>query len=109
MSHYSLRVVRLAQRLKLSYNQKKLWKSGELRNLNNQTLGQFLSERTAKEMKRIEEEIHKEVSVGICEYFGSDKLADLTENQIMEIKEAQKGRERGFVKLGYNLVLKQLS
>ena len=89
MSHYSLRVVRLAQRLKLSYNQKKLWKSGELRNLNNQTLGQFLSERTAKEMKRIEEEIHKEVSVGICEYFGSDKLADLTENQIIEIKEAQ--------------------
>ena len=80
-----------------------------MRNLNNQTLGQFLSERTAKEMKRIEEEIHKEVSMGICEYFGSDKLADLTENQIMEIKEAQKGRERGFVKLGYNLVLKQLS
>ena len=77
--------------------------------MNNQTLDQFLSERTAKEMKRIEEEVYKEVSVGICEYFSSDKLADLTENQIMEIKEAQKGRERGFVKLGYNLVLKQLS
>ncbi len=77
--------------------------------MNNQTKDQFLSERTTKEMKRIEEEIHKEVSVRIFEYFGSDKLADLTENQIMEIKEAQKGRERGFVKLGYNLVLKQLS
>jgi len=77
--------------------------------MNNQTLDQFLSKRTAKEMKRIEEGIHKEVSVGICEYFGSDKLADLTENQIMEIKKAQEVRERGFVKLGYNLVLKQLS
>ena len=47
--------------------------------------------------------------MGICEYFGSDKLADLTKNQIIEIKEAQEGRVRGFVKLGYNLVLKQLS
>ena len=73
-----------------------------------QTLDQFLSERTAREMKRIEEEIYKEVSAGICEYFGSDNVKDLSEDQIREVKEAQETRERGFLKLGYNLVLKQL-
>ena len=75
---------------------------------NDQTLDQFLSERTAREMKRIEEEIYKEVSAGICEYFGSDNAKDLSEDQIREVKEAQETRERGFLKLGYNLVLKQL-
>ena len=73
-----------------------------------QTLDQFLSERTAREMKRIEEEICKEVTAGICEYFGSDNVKDLSEDQIREVKEAQETRERGFLKLGYNLVLKQL-
>jgi len=76
--------------------------------MHNQTLDQFLSERTAKEMKRIEEEICKEVSAGICEYFGSDNVRDLSEDQITEVKEAQETRERGFLKLGYNLVLKQV-
>ena len=76
--------------------------------MNNQTLDQFLSERTATKMKRVEEEIYKEVSAGICEYFGSDNVTDLSENQIREVKEAQETRERGFLKLGYNLVLKQL-
>ena len=75
---------------------------------NNQTLDQFLSERTAREMKRIEEEICKEVSAGICEYFGSDTVRDLSEDQITAVKEAQETRERGFLKLGYNLVLKQV-
>ena len=44
--------------------------------------------------------------MGICEYFGSDKLADLTENQIIEIKEAQEvkwsrlsGQISGFFKV----------
>ena len=32
----------------------------------------------------------------------------LSEDQIKEVKEAQEARERGFLKLGYNLVLKQL-
>ena len=73
-----------------------------------QTLDQFLSERTAREMKRIEEEIYKEVSAGICEYFGSDNVKDLSEKQIKQVREAQEARERGFLKLGYNLVLKQL-
>ncbi len=76
--------------------------------MNNQTLDQFLVERTAAEMKRIEETIHKEVSAGVCEYFGLGSLADLTEDQIKEVKEAQEARERGFLKLGYNLVLRQL-
>ena len=76
--------------------------------MHNQTLDQFLSERTAREMKRIEEEICKEVSAGICEYFGSDNVKDLSEDQITEVKEAQETRERGFLKLGYNLVLKQV-
>lgn len=76
--------------------------------MNNQTLDQFLSERTAREMKRIEEKIHREVSAGICEYFETDNLVDLTEDQIREVKEAQGARERGFLKLGYNLVLKQI-
>ena len=72
---------------------------------NDQTLDQFLSERTASEMKRIEEEIEKEVSAGICEYFGLDNVRDLSEDQIREVTEAKEIRERGFLKLGYNLVL----
>jgi len=75
---------------------------------NDQTLDQFLSERTATEMKRIEEEIYKEVSAGICEYFASDNVKVLSEDQIREVKEAEEARERGFLKLGYNLVLEQL-
>ena len=75
---------------------------------NSQTLDEFLSERTAREMKRIEVEICKEVTAGICEYFGSDNVKDLSEKQIKQVREAQEARERGFLKLGYNLVLKQL-
>ena len=74
---------------------------------NDQTLDQFLSERTAREMRRIEEEICKEVTAGICEYFGLDNVKDLSEDQIKVVEEAQEARERGFLKLGYNLVLKQ--
>ena len=43
--------------------------------MNDQTLDQFLAERTAKAMKRIEEEIFAEVSEGICTFFGADTLS----------------------------------
>ena len=74
--------------------------------MNDQTLDQFLTERTAKEMKRIEEEIYAEVSDGICAFFGTNNVSDLTEGQIEEVSDAQKSRDKGFIKLGYNLVLK---
>ena len=48
--------------------------------MNNQTLDEFLVERTAQKMKRIEPEINKEVAAWICEYFGSGNAADLTED-----------------------------
>tara|TARA_B110000444_G_C18414071_1_gene399351 strand:+ start:299 stop:532 length:234 start_codon:yes stop_codon:yes gene_type:complete len=74
--------------------------------MNDQTLDQFLTERTAKEMRRIEEEIYAEVSDGICAFFGADNVSDLTEDQIEEVSDAQKARDKGFIKLGYTLVLK---
>ena len=76
--------------------------------MSDRKLDDFLADRTASAMKRIEEEIYKEVSAGICEYFASDNVKVLSEDQIREVKEAQEARERGFLKLGYNLVLKQL-
>ena len=33
---------------------------------------------------------------------------DTSASQIKQIKEAQESRDKGFLKLGYNLVLKQL-
>ena len=74
--------------------------------MNDQTLDQFLTERTAKAMKRIEEEIYAEVSDGICAFFGTNNVSNLTEEQIEEVSDAQKSRDKGFIKLGYNLVLK---
>ena len=74
--------------------------------MNDQTLDQFLTERTAKEMRRIEEEIYAEVNDGICAFFGADNVSDLTEDQIEEVSDAQKARDKGFIKLGYTLVLK---
>lgn len=71
-------------------------------------LDEFLSNRTALAMKRIEEEIYKEVRAGVCEYFNIDSIRKLNDAQIKQIKEAQEAREKGFLKLGYNLVLKQL-
>ena len=73
--------------------------------MNDQTLDQFLTERTTKEMKRIEEEIYAEVSDGICAFFGANNVSDLTDDQIEEVSDAQKARDKGFIKLGYNLVL----
>ena len=76
--------------------------------MNNQILDDFLTERSAKVMKTIEEEIYKEVREGICEYFGIGQINDLNKDQIDQIINAQETRDRGFLKLGYNLVLKQL-
>ena len=75
--------------------------------MSDQTLDQFLVDRTAEAMKRIEGEIFAEVREGICVFFGADALSDLTEDQIDQVIGAQKARDKGFIKLGYNLVLKQ--
>ena len=75
--------------------------------MKHQTLDQFLAKRTAAEMKRIEDKIYAEVSDGICAYFGANNLSDLTDDQIEEVSDAQKSRDKGFIKLGYNLVLKR--
>ena len=74
--------------------------------MNDQTLDQFLTERTAKAVKRIEEEIYAEVSDGICAFFGTNNVSNLTEERIEEVSDAQKSRDKGFIKLGYNLILK---
>ena len=76
--------------------------------MNNQILDDFLTERSAKVMKKIEGEIHREVREGICEYFGIGQIKELNKDQTDQIINAQETRDRGFLKLGYNLVLKQL-
>lgn len=72
------------------------------------SLDDFLSEQTAPAMKVIEDKIHAEVTGKICEYFGINAINELNEDQISAIKEAQVLREKGFIKLGYNLVLQRL-
>ena len=76
--------------------------------MSDKKLDDFLADRTASAMKRIEEEIYKEVKEGICEYFTTDSIRNLKDDQIKQIKEAQEARDRGFLKLGYNLVLNKL-
>ncbi len=76
--------------------------------MSDRKLDDFLADRTASAMKRIEEKIYKEVREGVCEYFGTDSIRKLKEGQIKQIKEAQEARDKGFLKLGYSLVLKQL-
>ena len=76
--------------------------------MSDRKLDDFLANRTASAMKRIEEKIYKEVREGVCEYFGTDSIWKLKEDQIKQINEAQEARDKGFLKLGYNLVLKQL-
>ena len=76
--------------------------------MQNKKLDEFLANRTALAMKRIEEEIYKEVRAGVCEYFNIDSIRKLNDAEIQQIKKAQEAREKGFLKLGYNLVLKQL-
>ena len=76
--------------------------------MSDKKLDDFLADRTASAMKRIEEEIYKEVREGVCEYFNTDSIRNLKDDQIKQIKEAQEARDKGFLKLGYNLMLKQL-
>ena len=76
--------------------------------MNNQILDDFLTKRSVKVMKSIEEEIYKEVREGICEYFGIVDITELNEDQINQVINAQETRDRGFLKLGYNLVIKKL-
>ena len=76
--------------------------------MSDRKLDDFLADRTASAMKRIEEKIYKEVREGVCEYFGTDSIRKLKVDQIKQINEAQEARDKGFLKLGYNLVLKQL-
>ena len=76
--------------------------------MNNKNLDDFLTDRSAKAMKSIEEEIYKEVREGICEYFGIRDITGLNEDQIDQLINAQEKRDRGFLKLGYKLVIKKL-
>ena len=76
--------------------------------MSDRKLDDFLADRTASAMKRIEEKIYKEVREGVCEYFNTDSIRNLKDDQIKQIKEAQEAHDKGFLKLGYNLMLKQL-
>ena len=76
--------------------------------MNNQILDDFLTKRSAKVMENIQEEIYKEVRDGICDYFGIGDITELNKGQIDQVINAHETRDRGFLKLGYNLVLKQL-
>ena len=76
--------------------------------MNNQILDVFLTKRSAKVMESIQEKIYKEVREGICEYFGIEDITELNEDQIEQVINAQETRDRGFLKLGYNMVLKHL-
>ena len=76
--------------------------------MNNQILDVFLTKRSAKVMESIQEKIYKEVREGICEYFGIEDITELNEDQIEQVINAQETRDRGFLKLGYNIVLKHL-
>jgi hypothetical protein len=76
--------------------------------VNNQILDIFLAKRSAKVLKSIEDEIYKEVMEGICEYFGIEDITELNADQVDQVINAQETRDRGFLKLGYNLVIKKL-
>jgi len=76
--------------------------------MSNEILDDFLTKRSAKVMESIQEEIYKEVREGICEYFGIGDITELNDGQIDQVINAQETRDRGFLKLGYNMVLKQL-
>jgi uncharacterized Rmd1/YagE family protein len=76
--------------------------------MSDRKLDDFLVKRTAAAMERIEEEIYKEVREAICEHFGVVSIRNLTNDQVKQIKEAIEARDKGFLRLGCNLVLKQL-
>ena len=76
--------------------------------MNNQILDDFLTKRPVKVMESIQEEIYKEVREGICEYFGIGEITELNKDQIDQVINAQETRDHGFLKLGYNILLKYL-
>ena len=76
--------------------------------MSDKKLDNFIVKRTAAAMERIEQEIYKEVREAICEHFGVVSIRNLTDDQVRQVKEAKKARDKGFLRLGYNLVLKQL-
>ena len=73
-----------------------------------QSLDDFLTEETASKMEWIEGKIREEVSGKICEYYGINSTNELSEDQIRAVAEAQDSRKKGFIKLGYNLLLREL-
>ena len=50
--------------------------------MSDRKLDDFLADPTASAMKRIEEEIYKEVREGICDYFNTDSIRNLKDDQI---------------------------
>lgn len=72
-----------------------------------QDFEEFVSKGTESKMKLIEEEIFNEVSNKICEYFGTRDITDLTEKQLAQIETAENKKHRGFLKLGYKLIIRQ--
>ena len=76
--------------------------------MSDKKLDDFIVKRTAAAMERIEQEIYKEVREVICEHFGVVSIRNLSDDQVKQIKEAKRERDKGFLKLGYNLVLKKL-
>ena len=76
--------------------------------MSDKKLDDFIVKRTAAAMERIEQEIYKEVREAICEHFGVVSIRNLSDDQVKQINEAKRERDKGFLKLGYNLVLKKL-
>ena len=76
--------------------------------MDNKILDDFLTKRSAKVMESIIEEFYIEVREGICQYFSKKDIMELNEDQIDKVINVQETRDRGFLKLGYNLALKQL-
>ena len=76
--------------------------------MSDRKLDDFLVKRTAAAMERIEKEIYKEVRGAVCEHFGVVSIRNLNDDQVKQIKEAKDARDKGFLSLGYKLVLEQL-
>ena len=77
--------------------------------MTDRTLNQFLRDQTAEAMSGIEEEIYDKVRQGICAFFDVDDVSDLTQDEIQAISDAEMALDKGFLKLGYKMVLKRRS
>ena len=76
--------------------------------MSDKKLDDLIVKRTAAAMERIEQEIYKEGREASCEHFWVVSIRNLSDDQVKQIKEAKRERDKGFLKLGYNLVLKKL-